>query len=241
MDDLTRLLLATTATGLCIPAGALLARSERVRPDWLENELRHFVIAFGGGILLGAATLVLVPEGTRQLGAPLLATALLVVGGVAFMALQRHRGRRGNSAPQLTAMLSDYVPESLALGGMFAVSAEGALLLAVLIGLQNLPEAFNSYRELLEEQPGSDVRVLGHMASLVPLGPVAGLIGWFLLAEHPAVLGAIMLFAAGGILYLTFQDLAPQARLERSWAPPLGAVLGFGFAMAGNALVTTGG
>ena len=36
-----------------------------------------------------------------------------------------------------------------------------------------------------------------------------------------------MLFAAGGILYLTFQDIAPQSRLERRWRPPLGAVLGF--------------
>ena len=44
------------------------------------------------------------------------------------------------------------------------------------------------------------------------------------------------MFAAGGILYLTFQDIAPQARLEHHWAPPLGAVLGFALALVGEML-----
>lgn len=36
-----------------------------------------------------------------------------------------------------------------------------------------------------------------------------------------------MLFAAGGILYIIFQDIAPQSKLKNHWAPPLGAVAGF--------------
>lgn len=242
MDELTRLLLFTTATGACIPLGAALARFEHLRPGWLDNELRHFVIAFGGGILLGAVARVLVPEGTRQIGSTLGAAAVLMAGGIVYMLLERRRGSRGKTSPQLTAMLSDYVPESLALGGMFAMSAEGALLLAVLIGLQNIPEAFNSYRELVTERPGSENAVTLRMIALVPLGPLCGLVGWLALAQWPGgigegVLGGVMLFASGGILYLTFQDIAPQARLERHWAPPLGAVLGFAFAMAGDLLV----
>jgi ZIP family zinc transporter len=46
-----------------------------------------------------------------------------------------------------------------------------------------------------------------------------------------------MLFAAGGILYSVFQDLAPQARLARHWGPPLGAVLGFALGIAGHMLI----
>ena len=46
-----------------------------------------------------------------------------------------------------------------------------------------------------------------------------------------------MLFAAGGILYLTFEDIAPQARLERHWAPPIGAVCGFALALLGEMLL----
>lgn len=47
-----------------------------------------------------------------------------------------------------------------------------------------------------------------------------------------------MLFAGGGILYLTFQDLAPQAHVHRHWAPSLGAVAGFLFALVGQTLIT---
>ena len=53
-----------TAAGICIPVGGLIASFEHIRPNWLEQEFRHFLIAFGGGILLGAVSVVLVPEGT---------------------------------------------------------------------------------------------------------------------------------------------------------------------------------
>ena len=47
-----------------------------------------------------------------------------------------------------------------------------------------------------------------------------------------------MLFASGGILYLIFEDIAPQARLERRWSPPLGAVAGFVLGLVGHLLLT---
>ncbi|MEQ9262099.1 MAG: hypothetical protein RLP14_02950 [Owenweeksia sp.] len=45
-----------------------------------------------------------------------------------------------------------------------------------------------------------------------------------------------MVFSSGGILFLTFQDIAPQARLEKHWAPTLGAVLGFALGLMGHML-----
>ena len=78
---------------------------------------------------------------------------------------------------------------------------------------------------------------LRRMLLLALLGPVCGAVGWFWLAGYEAVLGAIMLFAAGGILYLTFQDIAPQARLERHWTPPLGAVLGYAMALVSELVI----
>ena len=235
LDDLDRfleLLLYTTLAGACIPVGAGLAKIERIRPLWLEEEFRHFVIALGGGVLVGAVALVLVPEGATWLPNPLFAVGALLVGGLAFMVLDRTMAKRRQAAPQFSAMAADFLPESLALGGMFAANAEGALLLALLIGLQNLPEGFNAWWELAAGRVRA-AKALALMVSLALLGPVCGVIGWFWLADHRAVVGAILLFAAGGILYLTFQDIAPQARLERHWAPPLGAVLGFALALIG--------
>lgn len=41
----------------------------------------------------------------------------------------------------------------------------------------------------------------------------------------------------GGILYLVFQNIAPQARMRRHWTPPLGAVLGFAVGLLGEQLL----
>ncbi|WP_211164273.1 ZIP family metal transporter [Shewanella salipaludis] len=99
-----------------------------------------------------------------------------------------------------------------------------------------VPEGFNCYRELkaLNHNAGKTLLVMG---SLVILGPIAGLSGYYLLSDHKAILGAIMLFASGGILYLIFQDIVPQSRLENHWAPPLGAVLGFCLALFSKTLI----
>jgi ZIP family zinc transporter len=158
-------------------------------------------------------------------------------GGVCFFILERFLGTRRQEKPQFTAMLLDYVPESLALGGAFAIGAQSAPLLAFFIGLQNLPEGFNAYRELFSTSESSGRRILGLMLALVPIGPIIALMGWIYFSDKVMLLGATMLFASGGILYLIFQDIAPQSRMRHHWAPPLGAVLGFSLGMLGNNLV----
>lgn len=65
---------------------------------------------------------------------------------------------------------------------------------------------------------------------------MAAWIGHVALADGPAALGAVMMFAAGGITYLIFEDIAPQVRLERTWLPPLGAILGFALGLGGHLL-----
>jgi ZIP family zinc transporter len=226
----------TFAAGAAMPLGGLIARFEHIGPAWLEKEFRHAVLAFGGGALLSAVALVLVPEGTK-LHPPLMVALLLGSGGIAFMLLDRFLDARKSPAAQLAAMLSDFVPEAMALGAAFATDGDAGLLLALLIGIQNLPEGFNAYREMTAKPQQSGRRVLVAFACLSLLGPVAGLTGLFVLSAYPAFVAGVMLFAAGGILYVTFQDVAPQAKLERHWAPPLGAVAGFSLGVIGQMLI----
>jgi len=183
--------------------------------------------------LLSAVALVLVPNSFDDLTvAP--AVVCFLAGGLAFMGLDLFFQRSGASASQLAAMLSDFVPEALALGAAFAYGGSGGALLALLMALQNLPEGFNAYRELRASTRYSSRRLLALFFAMAWLGPLAGLGGFWWLADHPGAVAAIMLFAAGGILYSVFQDLAPQAKLERHWGPPLGAVLGFALGIAGH-------
>ena len=239
MPEYLNIILLTSLAGLCIPIGGLIASIESIRPYWLEKELRHFLIAFGGGILLGAVTTVLVPEGMHNLPNQFIAIAILLLGALSFFFIERQLGLKRRESPQLMGMTLDFVPEAIALGGLVATGSSSALMLALLIGLQNLPEGFNAFREL-KEQNKSTKTTLMIMFLLVPLGPLAGLFGYYVLAGHEAMLGAIMLFASGGILYLIFQDIAPQSKLKKHWGPPLGAVFGYGLVLFSNMLIGHG-
>jgi len=236
-DSLILALVLSTFAGLAIPLGGALARVENIRPGWLENELRHSIIAFGGGALLSAVALVLVPEGTADVPAPW-AVLLFGLGGLVFAGIDSLLDRKGGGSSQLMAMLLDFLPESLALGALLASGSQTAYLLAGIIFLQNLPEGFNAFRELAAAAKISATRVLAIFCALVLIGPAAAATGHMVLAEAQGVLGGIMLFAAGGILYLVFQDIAPEAVLEKRHAPPLGAVAGFLLGLAGHLMVS---
>jgi len=237
MSEILTIILLTSAAGACIPIGGAIASVERIRPSWLEREFRHFIIAFGGGILLGAVSVILVPEGISNMGNSMFSIPIMLVGAFVFFVLERLLGLRRRESPQLMGMVLDYVPEAIALGGLVAIGSSISLMLALLIGLQNLPEGFNSFREIKHQNHGSSKKTLLVMCLLVPLGPIAGLGGYFFLSGHETILGAIMMFSSGGIIYLIFQDIAPQSRLEKHWAPPIGAVFGFCLALFSEMLV----
>lgn len=237
------LLVLTLIAGLAMVVGALIARLEDFHSDWLQSEIRHGVAAFGGGSLMSAVALVLVPEGIEHLHVSA-AAVLMISGGGCFLLLDRYLAFKRTSASQLAAMLSDFIPESMALGAAFALGSESAVLLVALIAMQNAPEGFNAYREMVVPKGEGALGlwrkpnyILIAFTSMAFLGPAAAAIGYFWLATEPMVVSAVMLFASGGILYSIFQDIAPQARLEHHWGPPMGAVLGFVLGMVGFMLV----
>jgi ZIP family zinc transporter len=236
MTIVSQVLIFGSLAGLAIPLGALLSRYERIRPTWLQSEIRHGIAAFGAGALLVAVALVLVPDGIEKLSLPILSVTFFG-GGIAFAYLDWYLAQKGTAMGQFVAMLADFVPECLALGAMFITYPAGAILLAVLIALQNLPEAFNAYREFMEDGKQVPAKVLLLFALLAPVGPLAAYLGVSFLSESPQIIAMIMVFAAGGILYLMFQELAPQVPLKNSWLPPLGALLGFFVGILGSVLI----
>jgi ZIP family zinc transporter len=224
----------TFVAGLAMPLGALIASFEHIKSKCLQSELRHSITAFGGGALLSAVALVLVPEGIQNLG--LLEIILsFSLGGFAFAWLDLKIKKSGSQASNFIAMLSDFIPEALALGASCVAGGKSAVLIAILIALQNTPEGFNTYRELL--QSGMKSRsIITALIVISLLGPLSGLLGFYVLGGYPLFVSMIMLFASGGILYVVFQDIAPQAVLQNSWKPSIGAVLGFMLGLAGHVL-----
>lgn len=221
--------------GLSAWLGGLLARIEGAADSTAKREFAHGMAAFGGGILVAAVAFALVPEGLATLS-PVAVAAAICAGGAVFCAVDIWLARMGGSRAQFVAMLTDFVPEALSMGAVFATNPRLGYVLAGFIGLQNLPEGFNSYRELTNTSARRS-RALRVLFLVSLLGPLCALGGHWFLRSHHEITAVLMSFAAGGILYLTFQDIAPKVRMRGHWTPPLGAVLGFVMGMLGKELI----
>jgi ZIP family zinc transporter len=237
MTILLKVIISTLIAGLAMPLGATVAFFESIKTEWIKEEISHRVMAFGAGALLSAVALVLVPEGIENLS-PLVAAICFILGGYGFMILDIVLYKMNTPASQLAAMLADFVPESIALGAAFALGGDSAYLLAGLIALQNLPEGFNAYRELMQTSAYKPLIIISLFTAMALFGPIAGVTGYLWLSDYPGIVSAIMLFAAGGILYSIFQDIAPHVKREKHWGPPMGAIAGFVLGMVGSMLTS---
>lgn len=216
--------------------GALIAYFILLRDYKIHKNAINFVVALGGGLLISAIALVLVPEGTKHLSFVYSSMAFLL-GGVAFMLLDIWIEHMGEKASQIMANTLDSVPESIGIGAAFATGGSYGLLLAILVGLQNIAEGFNSYGEMRNGGMKTSMNFMLQGASAIA-GPIGGILGYLYLAGHPELISGLFMFSAGGILYLIFHDIAPLAHREGHWVPTLGTAIGFIFGLISQALVS---
>jgi zinc transporter, ZIP family len=235
MEHLLTVGIYAFASGITILIGGILSRFDSYPDNEKKVMVLHAIIAFGGGVLIAAVAFVLVPRGIESLSIPYV-TIFFLSGAYVFFILNRKLSQSGTTVPQLMAMLMDFIPEAIALGAVFAHDKNLGLLLAIFIGLQNLPEGFNSFKELVNNgfSPNKSMMIL---LPLSLIGVLASCVGFIFLHNQPTTIAALMLFAAGGIIYLTFQDIAPMSSSESHWSPTLGAPLGFFVGILGQMFV----
>ena len=235
MSQLTIIIIASWLAGLAAFGGGLIAWATDGANTGEKREIAHGVIAFGGGILIAAVAFALLPKAMVALS-PVGLGATFCAGGLLFCVLDAHLSRSGDTKAQFLAMLMDFLPEALALGAVFGQDHRLGVLLAAFIGAQNLPEGFNAFREMRTVGIRSRVALMTLLAVSL-LGPVAACTGYFFLQNQANVTASIMTFAGGGIMYLIFQDIAPQSKIRKHWIPALGAVLGFAVGLLGKKLI----
>lgn len=237
MEDLFKIILYSSFAGFTVFLGGLLSKyfERYFRDGFVKEEVLHTSIAFGGGIIIAAVAFVLVPKGMSILSlAPM--AILFLAGAIIFFFLDRYIQKKGETISQLLTMLMDFVPEAIALGAVFATDHNLGLLLAIFIGLQNLPESFNSYLDLRNSgYPSKKCMLILFLLSFS--GIIAAISGYFLLGNMPKLTASLMLFSSGGILYLIFQDIAPMSKMRKSWFPALGASFGFLAGMIGQKIL----
>jgi len=231
------IILYSGLAGITVFIGGLLANffNHHVKDTPVKFEITHTMMSFGAGIILSAVALVLIPKGMEELTVLPMATSFLA-GTLIFVFIDWLLSKKGGQMATLLAMIMDFIPESIALGAVFAIEPKMAILLAGFIGLQNLPEAFNSYRDLV--QSGfSAKKTLVIFFFLSFSGVAGGLTGHFFLSDYPDLTAHLMTFASGGILYLLIQDVIPESKLSNSHLTSLGASFGFLVGLIGEKLI----
>jgi ZIP family zinc transporter len=235
MNEITTILLFSWLAGITAFLGGVISHYEQTIESKNKDEFVHGVMAFGGGILVAAVAFSLAPEAMNTLS-PILLCITFLGGGMTFGLIDRYLSSKGGSKAQFLAMIMDFVPEALAMGALFSKDKKAATLLAVFIAAQNFPEGFNSFREITSDKV-TPKKTLIILLIISLLGPVAAILGYYLLVEVHYITASIMSFAAGGILYLVFQDIAPKSSLKTHFTPSIGAVIGFLLGMIGQQIL----
>jgi len=225
MDTIPQIILYSFASGVTVIIGALFARLKIFPRGDLGVEFSHSVTAFGAGVLVSAAAFVLTPRAINLLSLPII-ISIFISGVVIFLLLDSLISRRGGMLAQLMAMSMDYIPEAIALGSVFSYDRNAGLLLALFIGLQNLPESYNAFGDLVKSgfSPNKSLLILIPFSFV---GIIAAILGYSFLSENDNFISALMLFSAGGILYLVFQDIAPMIKYGSHRVPAFSATIGF--------------
>lgn len=229
-------------------AGAVLAARAR-----LPERLAALITGFGGGILLAAVALELVPEADARAGRTwtalgLFAGALIYVGADAWLSRDetmdktrrsRHASASGQPSmmPQPSAesvrgetiaagIVVDGIPESLALGLMATQGGSGlALLIAVVVG--NITESYAAAQPIISggRSAASAVRLLSAIGVILGLMTVLG--GTAGAAAPDVLIGSAQAVAAGAVLAVLSISILPYAFDKANRQVALVATLGF--------------
>jgi ZIP family zinc transporter len=244
---------ASAGWGLAVGASLLLGAAAAAVLS-LPSRVAATLTSFGGGVLLAAVALELVPEADDLAGTWLTAFGL-VAGTLVFVAadwwLTRDEGmesmrRSGHAAaagqpmPMMASVKGDAargeaiaaglfidgVPESIALG---LTIAEGEVGLALLVGVLsgNLVESYGAAQPIV--MSGRTKRFAIALLGGIGLALAAAtVLGGTVLADAPdALVGTAQAVAAGAVLAVVSISIIPHAFSEVSSEVATATVLGF--------------
>ncbi|QJC50824.1 ZIP family metal transporter [Paenibacillus albicereus] len=225
------ILLGSLATAVCTVIGAL--------PALFITNITHrgkdILLAFTAGIMVAASTYGLIPSalklsnlGTLTIGILLGTTVLLLLELILPHTDPSHESdldlspgttaaRRGwlgmdrSSMLFLTAMALHNLPEGLSVGVSYG-SSESQLgpIVAISIGLQNIPEGFLTALFLITQGMRRGYAVLMAIGTGV-LELIAALVGVSFVAAIETVVPYGLAFAAGAMLFVVYKELIPES------------------------------
>ncbi len=239
--------------GLLVAASLALGAVAAARLQ-LPERVAALITAFGGGTLLSAVALELVPEADERAGTwwtagGLLAGAAIYVAADAWLArdaemasMRRsgHAAASGRPMPDMppraadeargeaiaAGIVVDGVPESLALG-LMAVEGDSGLALLVAVVIGNLTEAYGAAQPIIAGGRTRRFALVLLTVIGVGLGLVTLLGGTALADASGTFVGTAQAVAAGAVLAVLSISILPYAFGEASRRVALVTALGF--------------
>ncbi len=250
MNEFETMLVVTTVAGAVTGLGAL--------PVFFRTAVSHrtydAALGLAAGIMIAASVFGLILPGMEEGGLASVMIGVfvggftLLVGNRAIPHLHarysgwRREGPAAEEDPERDsrvrralliggAIVLHNAPEGLAMGVAFASGLEDvALLLAIVIGLQNVPDGF-AFAVPMGETGVSNVRLLLYttLSGLVPQ-VAAALFGFFLVSIAAGIFPVAAGFAAGAMMAVVFREMIPSSH-GHGYADAATAAFLIGFAL----------
>ncbi|MCR5251792.1 MAG: manganese efflux pump [Lachnospiraceae bacterium] len=247
-----------TIFGMLIPlAGTVLGAAVVYASRRLSDDVRSILIGVTSGIMISIAVWGMIEPAVLGLKARtekgIIPLVLCFCGGVLFQFLvdslvpHTHafaditEGPKSKLGPDMKVMLSEvvhHVPEGIALGAIYAghfletdwIKASTALVLAIAIAVQNIPEALFVSLPIRDKGTNTGKAFFMGVISGVPI-PLLGIITVIVSLLFPAALPYIMALAGGALIYATVEEIPQLGSKKDNDKGAFAFVIGFAIVM----------
>lgn len=226
-------------SGSAVLIGALLALYLNI-----PKKLIGWIMAFGTGVLIGAATYELLGDSADESG--LTPTIIgFLTGALVFTVIDWYISRKGGAGRKrsvrtvgrdsssggsgmaiFAGTMLDAIPESIMIGGSLIAGKGVSLVLVVAIFISNIPEGLSSTAGL-KTDGYTKGRILLLWSSVL-LVSILATIGGYVFMEHVSdyTTAIIASFAGGGIIAMVCSSMMPEAYEDSGSITGFAAALG---------------
>lgn len=202
------------------------------------NDLLSIILGFSGGIMIAVVNFDLMPEAIRvggmaagivglALGVALIAFLDRILPHIHFLSSDRESSRFLRAGVLIGLGIAMHnLPEGMAIGASYSSSEGLGLAVAVIMTIQNLPEGMAMAAPIVAAGIAAwRVAAVTALAG-APMG-VGALLGVLASNISPTILSVSLGFAAGAMLFITFDEIIPDAHeLASGHTATYGIVLG---------------
>ncbi len=190
----------------------------------IPTKVIGWIMAFGTGVLIGAASYELLGDAVHNGG--ILASSIGFIAGASIFTLldilvsrkgASHRKRSGKQATENAGIaifigtVMDAIPESIMIGASLLEQNTVSFLLVIAIFLSNIPEGLSSTAGL-RKNGYSHLKITVMWLSVLVIATFSSWSGYFFLQNaSEALMSGISGFAGGGIIAMIASTMMPEA------------------------------